>query len=114
MKIAKDPVRLIWIGALWTLAMAALGIVASHITLKSRIAALEEELQARPPIAFIPVDEIVVARINEQPGLPFEEGIKDVRDVGRRLTEAGYMVLDARYVYGYPQDIEARPPENTK
>lgn len=67
------------------------------------------ELSMRPPIAIIPVDEMVIATIEANPSGRVEGAIRHVREGGKRLAENGYVVLDASQVYGYPKDIEARP-----
>lgn len=90
---------------LWPLlaAIAAIGFA------EIRYRQLVQELQARPPVAVIPVDDVVVEKLRANPGVDAQAEIIRVRQAGERLAESGYIVLDARTVYAYPTDLEARP-----
>lgn len=89
----------------WPIILVGLGLAYGEW----RARQLEDEIAARPPIAVLPVDASVIRIIEETPGIKAEEAIARVREAGQRLADAGYVVLNADQVYGYPIDIEARP-----
>lgn len=68
-----------------------------------------DEIASRPPIAVIPVSQYVTSRLSSDPSAVMRDEVAHVRDVAKRLAESGYVVLDRRVVYSYPNDIEVQP-----
>lgn len=71
---------------------------------------IADELASRPPIAVLPVRDSVlrIAKDSKDPER-LEDAISQVNKAGKSLKDAGYLVLDADYVYAYPGEVEANP-----
>ena len=67
------------------------------------------ELERRPPVAIIDL----IALAPPPAGMTADAGqaAQAIQDVARRLSAAGYVVLDAQAVLAAPDDLYVPPPE---
>lgn len=70
-------------------------------------ARLEEELMLRPKVVVMDVSGELLAKI--EAGENADEAAADLNEVGQRLVDAGYVVLEKRYVFAYDKAIEVTP-----
>lgn len=93
--------------ATWVVPVLLAILILGYVEVRHR--QVMAEVAARPPVAIIPVDDLVVEALARNPGLSAQAEVIRIRQAGQRLAESGYVVLNARDVYGYPRDLEARP-----
>lgn len=71
---------------------------------------LRADVAARPPIAVIDVDGAVLKAMGKDPSnAAMSDARQKIDDAARKLRAAGYIVLDAKDVFAYPPDFEAKP-----
>jgi len=71
---------------------------------------LRDDVASRPPIAVIDVDTAVISKLGASAtNESLATAQQSVQDAARKLRAAGYIVLDAKNVFAYPKDFEAKP-----
>jgi len=68
---------------------------------------LEHALAVRPPIAVVPLEQLLTAHGQDQSNV--EQQAVRVRALAQRLKDNGYIVIDGRSLYAYPRAVEVRP-----
>jgi len=90
--------------------VAAVGVVYLLAPRVLSLDTLRSDVASRPPIAVIDVDAAVANGMGKS---PTDQSLADakqrVQDAARKLRGAGYIVLDAKDVFAYPADFEAKP-----
>lgn len=97
----------IWLGAIVMWPM--LCCVVSLLWVDHRLSGIRAEVDARPPIAVLPVDDLVLQDITRRNSPDPQPSIAKVQEMGSRLADAGYVVLNKSTVYASPAQFEARP-----
>ena len=67
------------------------------------------ELERRPPVAIIDVTALAPPPVGEE--VEAGQTARMIQDAARRLSAAGYIVLDAQAVLAAPMDLYVRLPE---
>ena len=67
------------------------------------------ELEQRPPVAIIDVTALAPPSVGEE--VDAGQTARAIQDAARRLSAAGYIVLDAQAVLAAPMDLYVRLPE---
>ena len=70
---------------------------------------LSAELAARPPIAIVDVNAIVMEQLSSQPGLTAEQGAVSAYKMGEVLASKGYIVIHKGSIVAYPAEYEVAP-----
>lgn len=83
--------------------------VVTALWIDHRLSQVRVEVDARPPIAVLPVDELVLADIAKRNSADPQPSVDMVEEMGARLADAGYVVLNKSVVYASPKQFEARP-----
>jgi hypothetical protein len=99
-----------WLGLLSLLAGAALaGASGGFLVARGTLMKWHAELERRPPVAIIDVTALAPPPLGKD--VDAAQTARMIQDAARRLSAAGYVVLDAQAVLAAPMDLYVRLPE---
>lgn len=107
---AASPMMWVVIAGVWPLVCSLAAVLWSQYQANE----LRAELAARPLVAVLPVDDLVLADIAKRQSADPAPSVRLVREMADRLAGAGYIVLDQSTVFAAPEVFVARPSEDRR
>ena len=90
------------------LAWPTLCVVGAAWYVRSLVTELKTEVEARPPLAILDVNEQVMKHLERNPSDSADAATREVYGIGAKLAESGYIVLHKSDLVAYPEEYEVR------